>query len=215
MNLARIKNCLEINKIWFETIAAVLISSMAIIVSIAQWSVMEKQALIAERQYQSEIDPVISIGVENLGMGENGVYKLKISNIGALDICNVQIYEFYLTCPCERRGQDLSCDSKSFAFSSVPNSPIKTVLLIRPDDEVPYSIDIKKYIANTQRGEEYPCFLRLRIDYQKKVDGKKYRKLKAYGISNILMDLESDAIKVTSSNLPHFEKVRDLLLNNF
>ena len=215
MNLARIKNSLETNKIWFETIAAALISIMAIIVSFAQLSVMEKQSLIAERQYQSEIDPVITIGLENLGLGENGVYKLKIANIGALDICNVQIYEYYLTCPCEIQGQNLACDSKSFGISSVPTLPIKTVPLIKADDEIPYTIDTKKHIANTTRGKEYPCFLRLRIDYQKKVDGKKYRKLKAYGISNILMDLESDASKVMSSNLPHFGKVRDLLLNNF
>jgi hypothetical protein len=215
MNLVRIRKCLETNKIWFDTIAAALISIMAIIVAVAQLSVMEKQSLIAERQYQSGINPVISIEMEDLGVGENGVYKLKIINNGVLDICNVEIYEIYLTCPYEQKGEHLAVDSKIFSISSISTLPIKKVPLVKSGDEIPYTIDIKKYIANTTEGKQYPCFLRLRIDYYKKVDGKPYRKLSAFGISNILFDLESEASKVVLANQPHINRVRDLLLNNF
>jgi hypothetical protein len=215
MNLAKIKKCLETNKIWFETIAAALISIMAIIVSIAQLSVMEKQSLIAERLYQSGIDPVISIEVEGIGVGENGVYKLKIKNNGVLDICNVEIYENYLTCPFRQEGNHLAIDSKTFSISSISTLPTKKVPLVKPGDEIPYTIDIKKHIANTTEGKQLPCFLRLRIDYYKKVDGKPYRKLSAFSISNILLDLESEGSKAMLSNQPHINRVRDLLLNNF
>jgi len=177
MDLVRARKWLERNKVWFETIAAALISIMAIIVAVAQWSVMEKQSLIAERQYQSGIDPIISIQLENLGLGENGIYNLKIVNNGVIDICDVAIYENYLTCPFEQKGEHLALDSKSFSISSVSTLPKKIVPLFKPGDEIPYTIDIKKHIADTTEEKQYPCFLRFRIDYYKKVDGKPYRKL--------------------------------------
>jgi hypothetical protein len=192
MDGIQVRKWLEANKIWFETVAAALISIMAIIVAIAQLSVMEKQSLIAERQFQSGIDPLISIELVDLGVGKNGVYNLKIINNGALDIADVAKYENYLTCPYEQKGSNLTIDSKSFSISSISTLPMKKVPLLKPDDEIPYTIDIKKHIAETTEGTHYPCFLRLRVDYHKKVDGKPYRKLAAFGISNILFDLESD-----------------------
>ena len=69
------------NKIWFETAAAALLSLMAIVVSGAQLFVMQQQSLVAEKQYQTSIEPLIVIELEDeLGLGKNGVYKLKIVN---------------------------------------------------------------------------------------------------------------------------------------
>jgi hypothetical protein len=211
----QVRKWLEENKIWFETVAAALISIMAIIVAFAQLSVMEKQSLIAERQFQSGIDPSISIELMDIGMGKNGIYNLKIKNNGALDICDVAIYENYLNCPFEQKGSHLAIDSKSFSISGISTLPMKQVPLLKPDDEVPYTIDIKKHIAETTEGTLYPCFLRLRVDYRKKVDGKPYQKLAAYGISNILFDLESEGSRAMLGNQPHIARVRELLLNNF
>ena len=87
--------------------------------------------------------------------------------------------------------------------------------VIKPGDEIPYTIDIKKHIADTTEGKRLPCFLRLRIDYVKKVDGKPYRKLSAFLIGDILLDLESEGIRTILANEPHINRVRDLLLNNF
>lgn len=213
MDCVRIRKWLETNKVWFETIAAALISMMAIIVAIAQWSVMEKQSVIAERQYQAGIDPIISIEIEDLGVGKNGVYKLKIINSGVLDICNVEIYENYLTCPFKQEGKYIKMDTKRFGISVISTLPKKKFPLIKHGHNIPYMIDIHNKIYNTTEGKQIPCFLRLRIDYDKKVDGKPYRKLYAFELGNVLMDLESEGSNVL--NQPHINRIRDLLLNNF
>lgn len=213
MGSARIRKWLENNKVWFETVAATLIAIMAIIVSVAQWSVMEKQSLIAERQYQSGIDPVISIEIEDFGVVKNGVYKLKIINSGVLDICNIDIYELYLTCPFERKEKSLVIDTKRFGISSISTLPKKKVSLLKSGDEIPYKIDIKGQIFNTTEGKQIPCFLRLRIDYYKKVDGKQYTILYAFSMGNVLQDLDSEASKVMTANLSHINRIRQLLLN--
>lgn len=108
-NLNKIKTYLENNKIFFETIAALLISIMAIIVSISQCSISKSQTEllkvqtdISKNMYLSSLEPDIRIRfhenksadsydviIKNLGM--QLVYELRIKtsfrifNLGSSD----------------------------------------------------------------------------------------------------------------------------------
>lgn len=215
------KKWLETNRVWFETITALLLSLMAIVVGFTQCSIMNKQTEIAHMQYQSGIDPSIFVELIDMGVGKNGVYQLKIINNGTLDISDISIYENYLHCNKRKKalflleldGELLQLDPNNFSVSGFSILPSKKIALLEPGDNVPITIDIKNYIHETADGKIYPCFLRIRVEYIKKVDGKHYQNLYAFAITNVLTDLDSESVRFSIGDRPSVVKARNLLLN--
>ena len=86
--LENIRNCLKRNKIFFETIAAILLSVMAIIVSVSQNTIAKKQITLSET-------PIISIEPPENVKGKIGEFKLFLKNISLADLYDIRIYEDY------------------------------------------------------------------------------------------------------------------------
>ncbi|MDL1979882.1 MAG: hypothetical protein LWX02_00125 [Deltaproteobacteria bacterium] len=204
---------------WFSMVVLPL---MVIIILFAQLKVMqnqadisEKQADISERQYLSSVEPIVSIGeqAESFLSGSSGVFTIKLKNIGIMDVYDVEIYVNYLICPCEKMktGKYLRCDVDNPTFPYLSTLPSKQFQELKVGEEIPYKIDTRKAIVD----DKYPCFMRLRLDYKRKVDSRNFSKIFAFtlhGDSAINMEHDGDST-IRHKKSEKIASIKDFLLN--
>lgn len=204
---------------WLSMVALPL---MVIIILIAQLKVMqnqadisEKQADISERQYLSSVEPIVSIGeqTESFLSGSSGVFTIKLKNIGIMDVYDVEIYVNYLICPCEKMktGKYLRCDVDNPTFPYLSTLPSKQFQELKVGEKIHYKIDTRKAIVD----DKYPCFMRLRLDYKRKVDSRNFSKIFAFSLHG---DLASNMEHEGASAIRHkksekIASIKDFLLN--
>lgn len=206
---------------WLYMVALPL---MVIIILFAQLRVMqnqadvsEKQADISKRQYLSSVEPIVSIGkqTESFLSGSSGVFTIKLKNIGIMDVYDVEIYVNYLICPCEKMktGKYLRCDVDNPTFPYLSTLPSKQFQELKVGEEIPYKIDTRKAIVD----DNYPCFMRLRLDYKRKVDSRNFSKIFAFALHG---DWASNMEREGASTIRHkksekIASIKDFLLNKF
>jgi len=224
--LVKTRTWLSDNKIFFETVAVVALPLMVIIILIAQLIVIqnqadisekqadisEKQTDIVERQYRSSIEPTVSIEPQSFLKGDSGVYTIKLKNTGIIDIYNVEIYENYLVCPCEKVGNYLECSNDNPTFPNISTLPSKQYQELKVGEEIFYIVDSRKEIIVEKM--LFPCFMRLRLDYKRKADGRNFSKIFAFGLhGDMIVNLEHEGAIVSLHK--NFARIRDFLLNKF
>ena len=210
--LVKTRTWLSDNKIFFDTGKAVMLTAMAIIISIAQLIVMQKQTDIAERQYRSSIEPTVSIEPQSFLKGDSGVYTIKLKNTGIIDIYNVEIYENYLVCPCEKVGNYLECSTDNPTFPTISTLPSKQYQELKVGEEILYIVDSRKEIIVEKM--LFPCFMRLRLDYKRKVDSRNFSKIFAFTLhGDMIVNLEHEGAGVDLHK--NIASIRDFLLNKF
>lgn len=214
-----------------DWLSMVVLPLMVIIILIAQLKVMqnqadisekqadisERQADISERQYLSSVEPIVSIGeqTESFLSGSSGVFTIKLKNIGIMDVYDVEIYVNYLICPCEKMktGKYLRCDVDNPTFPYLSTLPSKQFQELKVGEEIPYKIDTRKAIVD----DKYPCFMRLRLDYKRKVDSRNFSKIFAFALHGdwaINMEHEG-ASTIRHKKSEKIASIKDFLLNKF
>lgn len=132
-----------------------------------------------------------------------------------MDVYDVKIFVNYLICPCEKMetGKYLRCNVDNPTFPYLSTLPSKQFQELKVGEEIPYKIDTRKAIVD----DKYPCFMRLRLDYKRKVDSRNFSKIFAFGLhgetaenlehegANIIRHKKSDKIA----------SIKDFLLNKF
>jgi hypothetical protein len=88
----KIRSCLKRNKIFFETVAAVLLSGMAIIVSCVQVDIRKMQNELARLQTKLSTDPILIIEPATQLQKNGGAFNLTIENIGNNDVFDIREY---------------------------------------------------------------------------------------------------------------------------
>jgi hypothetical protein len=207
-----------------DWLSMVVLPLMVIIVLILQLKVMqnqadvsEKQVDIIERQYHSRVEPIISIGeqAETFLKGSSGVFTIKLKNIGIMDVYDVKIYVNYLICPCEKMetGKYFDCNIDNPKLPYLSTLPSKQIQELKVGEEIPYKIDTRKAIVDNN----YPCFMRLRLDYKRKVDSRNFAKIFAFSLFG---DWAENMEHEGASTIPHkksekIASIKDFLLNKF
>ncbi len=186
-------------------------------ISKKQADISKRQADISERQYLSSVEPIVSIGkqTESFLSGSSGVFTIKLKNIGIMDVYDVEIYVNYLICPCEKMktGKYLRCDVDNPTFPYLSTLPSKQFQELKVGEEIPYKIDTRKAIVD----DNYPCFMRLRLDYKRKVDSRNFSKIFAFALHG---DWASNMEREGASTIRHkksekIASIKDFLLNKF
>ena len=122
----------------------------------------------------------------------------------------MKIYENYLICPCEKVGKLLECSPDNAKLPYLSSVPTKTYRELKVGKEIPYVIDTRKVIV----GESYPCFIRLRLDYKRKVDSHNFSKIFAFALhGEMAVNLENEGSNVQYPQ--NIDSIRDFLLNKF
>ena len=95
--ISKIRSCLKRNKIFFETVAAVLLSGMAIIVSSVQVDIGKTQNELAQFQMNLSTDPILIIEPTTQVQSTDGTFNLTVKNIGFNDVSDIREYTTHFT----------------------------------------------------------------------------------------------------------------------
>ena len=193
------------NKIFFETITAILLSLMAIFVSIAQLGVAKNQLILSA-------DPVVLVEPSSIVRNSSGQFRLFINNKGLAELYNIRLYyDYFVTM---KQDDSLISLGSIGPFITEPNS---TIYLLKPNQKKDFIIDIKD--INEKMNEFYMGreglqmrILRIKIKYCRKPDGKEYTQPKVYIIGGGGVALfDYDERGVVSPIAPSFEQIKKVL----
>jgi hypothetical protein len=192
------RNWLKKNKIFFETIAAVLLSFMAILVSCSQSEIAKNQLILSE-------NPIILVEPSGIVKGSTGEFKLFIENISLTELYNIRIYEDYFAVITQ--ANNLINLVTMGPFITQPNSTIQQLKL---NEKEAITINFKSIIESMKKSEMR--IVRLKIKYRRRLDGKEFTQTKAYIIDfscNFLIDYDERGIK--NPGIPSFENIKNIL----
>lgn len=206
--LENIRNCLKRNKIFFETIAAILLSVMAIIVSVSQNTIAKKQITLSET-------PIISIEPPENVKGKIGEFKLFLKNISLADLYDIRIYEDYFVSLTPKDGP-----TKLVRFGIFTTKPNSSIQQLKLNEKQSFTIsfrsmheDMNQFYNSEIKGHRMKI-ARLIIKFRRKLDGKEFIQSKAYiiaGHGDYLLDYDERDIRLSVSGEPTFGDIKKIL----
>lgn len=199
------RDWLEKNKIFFETIAAILLSTMALSVSCTQSKIARNQLILSE-------NPRIIIEPSEDVKGSVGEFKLFVRNVSLAELYDIRIYEDYFVTMTQE--DDSISLARMGAFITKPNSIIPQ---LKPNKRESFTINFKSIIENMNEFyREHKSYqmriVRLKVKYSRKLDGKEFMQTKAYIIAvgdSILIDYDERGIR--NPVAPSFEDIKNIL----
>jgi hypothetical protein len=177
-------------EIFFKTLAAILLSGMAVFISYAQYQVMQIQSDIAAKQYQTSIDPEILIEPRTAELAKNGLSSITIINDGDIDIIDLELWVTYLYCDINEEGPGRDWALNNPKIEGFPSLPEKKYAILKSKDKIIYAIDLAKLIKKLNNKQNMPCYLKFGLCYKRKVDGHLYYKRYAFSLGNVTSNLE-------------------------
>jgi len=202
----RIRTWLKTNKIFFETVAAALLSIMA-------WQVSCTQAKIAKNQLILSTNPRILIELPKYGMGSSpGELKMFIKNVGLSELYDIRVYEDYFVTATQQNGSLGLVEVGGFITE--PNSVISQ---LKPNGKEGITLNAKSINAMMKNFEHdnkgYQMrIVRLNIKYCRKLDGREFAYSKAYIMDlsgGVLLDYDERGIKIPLT--PSFDDIKKAL----
>ena len=204
---------LKNNKIFFETIIPVFVTGIALIVSFVALNVSFAGRRIAETQLILAATPIISIEPSENVKGEVGVFGLSIKNLSLVELQGIGIYEDYFVSLTPESGT-----VKLFRFGSFSTNPNSSIPQLKPNEEKGFEINFKsiygkmsQFYRSEIKGHRMKI-ARLRIRFQRKIDGKEFIQSKAYiitGHGDSLLDYDERGLQMPGQ--PTFEDIKKLL----
>ncbi|MFC2092467.1 hypothetical protein ACFLSV_01080 [Bacteroidota bacterium] len=201
----KIREWLEKNKIFFETVTAVLLALMAISVSYFQCNISKNQLAIS-------VEPRLLIEPSEIVKGSIGEFELTIKNPSLAEIYDVRIYEdYFVTLTNDDNRVQLI---RIGIFTTLPDT---IILQLKPNDETKFNISFKSIIEQmrdfyTNRKGLKMRIMRLIIKYRRKLDGKEFKQTKAYVIGEDGDHLfDNDDREVKTPNMPNFNEIKNIL----
>lgn len=199
------RDWLEKNKIFFETIAAISLSFMALFISCKQSEIAKNQLVLSE-------DPRIVIEPSDVVKGSKGVFELFVKNVSLAELYDIRIYEDYFVTESQENGT-IGLVSMG-AFLAKPGIIIPQ---LKPDKKEEI---IANFESNSESAKEFYRehkgwqirILRIKIKYCRKLDGKEFIKTKAYiiaGGDDFLIDYDERGIRTPMT--PSFENIKNML----
>ncbi|MCX5678935.1 MAG: hypothetical protein NTY76_07535 [Candidatus Omnitrophica bacterium] len=199
------RDWLEKNKIFFETVAAIALSLMALLVSCTQSEIARNQLVLSG-------NPIILIEPSDTVKGSIGEFKISVKNISMAELYDIRIYEDYFVTMAQENGS-INLVSVG-AFITKPNLVIPQ---LKPNNREDITINCKLIIKNMKelyrehKGVEMRI-ARIRIKYCRKLDGKEFMQTKAYiiaGQGDFLIDYDERGIRTPMT--PSFEDIKNIL----
>ena len=202
MNIAKLRQFLKRNKIFLDTITALLLSSMAIALTVVQVGISRNQLILS-------VDPVLWVEPSRTVSGAVGDIKIEISNLGIAELYEIEVYEsYFVTQSLENKTVQLAPIGKRNIY---PNTKIKALL---PDETKDFNVDFKYIVARMEdfyrnRKGLHMKVCRLILKYRRRLDGKRFSQSKFYiiaGHGDSLVDFDEMDL-----SLPGMANLKDVL----
>ncbi|MCX5697397.1 MAG: isoprenylcysteine carboxylmethyltransferase family protein [Candidatus Omnitrophica bacterium] len=181
-----IRNCLERNKIFFETITATSLSIMAIIISVQANKIASNQLALSQ-------EPVIRVVPEKTVIGNNvASFTLSLKNAGLSNIIDIEIYEDYFVA---QKLPDKPISLNRFGIFSI--QPNHIIPVIKKGEAKDFQIEFKEihkqmldFFLSDAKGYK-AGLLRLIVRYNREIDGREFSFAKVFFIDfsgKVLLD---------------------------
>lgn len=199
------RDWLEKNKIFFETVAAISLSIMALLISCTQSEIARNQLILSE-------NPRILIEPSEVVKGSIGEFKLFVRNVSLAELYDIRIYEDYFVTMAQEDGSISLV--RMGALITKPNSIVPQ---LKPNKKENIIINFKSIIENMKefyRGHQglQMRIARIKIKYCRKLDGKEFMQTKAYiiaGQGDFIIDYDERGIRTPVT--PSFEDIKNIL----
>ena len=201
-----LSNWLKKNKIFFETITATLLAIMAIFVSCTQTK-------IARNQMALSVVPIVFIEPAKIVKGTTGEFTLFLKNDSPAELYDIGINEDYFVSSTSEDGQ-----TTLRSFGALIVWPQGSIERLKSGGRKSFTISFKTiceqmdtFFNSKDKGMKMKI-VRLTVEFRRKLDGRKFRYLKAYvitGNDNLLLDYDQRDIRVPE--MPVFGEIKKLL----
>lgn len=172
---SKIKDFLKENKIYFETIAVILLSIMALIVSSSQLKIAKHQLLLSE-------DPILICYPPQKGNDTPGKINITIENPSMSDLYEIKIFEDYFlaTNPTNK-------NLKLIRYGAMFLSPNETIPKLKSKTSSVININYEntfKQLSENYSKQTGPkrMFVKILIKFRREVDGKEFQTAKVFVI---------------------------------
>jgi len=160
-------------------------------------------------------EPILKILPKSDIKGNEGVFKLKLFNNSLAEVKDIEIYEDYFVA-LGKKGTPVNL-YRFGIFSVKPNSYFPSIL---EDDTLDFSMNysnVKKdmnefYLDDNKKGQR-TMLAKLKINYTRKVDGKKFSQVKVFIIAagDLLIDYDSSRDVKVDVLAYTFDEIKEIL----